>query len=44
MNIRKRLIVLMTPLLLALAASAAFAKPPPWAPAHGERAKHHYVY
>ncbi len=44
MYIRRRSIVLLAPLLLALAAGAAFAKPPPWAPAHGERARHHYVY
>jgi hypothetical protein len=25
-------------------ASAAWADPPPWAPAHGWRAKHHYTY
>lgn len=28
----------------AAAASAAWADPPPWAPAHGWRAKHHYTY
>lgn len=27
-----------------LVAPAALAHPPPWAPAHGWRAKHHYVY
>lgn len=28
----------------ALVAPAAYADPPPWAPAHGWRAKHQYVY
>lgn len=28
----------------ALAAPTAYADPPPWAPAHGWRAKHRYVY
>lgn len=27
-----------------LIAPTAYADPPPWAPAHGQRAKHHYVY
>ncbi len=31
-------------LLAAGCMTAAFADPPPWAPAHGWRAKHHYVY
>ncbi len=40
---------LLAPLLLALGASllpleAAFADPPDWAPAHGHRAKHRYMY
>lgn len=40
---------LLAPLLLAAAAAAlpaelAWADPPPWAPAHGYRAKHQYVY
>lgn len=42
-------IKILAPLLLAVAAAAvpaemAWADPPPWAPAHGYRAKHHYVY
>jgi hypothetical protein len=44
MTFRHRTLVLLMPLLLAATASAALADPPPWAPAHGERAKHHYVY
>ena len=31
-----------TALGLALPAATAFADPPPWAPAHGHRAKSHY--
>jgi hypothetical protein len=31
-------------LAVLLATGAAFAKPPPWAPAHGYRAKHQYIY
>jgi len=39
----------LAPLLLALSAAAlpvgsAWADPPPWAPAHGYRAKHSYIY
>lgn len=44
MNIRKRVLVLLMPLLFVATAAVAFADPPPWAPAHGARAKHHYVY
>jgi len=40
---------LLAPLVLALGATllpleAAFAHPPDWAPAHGYRAKHRYMY
>ena len=40
---------LLAPLMLALGATllpleAAFAQPPDWAPAHGYRAKHRYMY
>ena len=40
---------LLAPLMLALSATllpleAAFAQPPDWAPAHGYRAKHRYMY
>lgn len=40
---------LLAPLMLALSATllpleAAFAHPPDWAPAHGHRAKHRYMY
>lgn len=44
MNIRSRLSMLLLPLLLAATAGLALAKPPPWAPAHGYRAQHRYVY
>ncbi|WHZ18261.1 MAG: hypothetical protein OJF55_000410 [Rhodanobacteraceae bacterium] len=40
-------IALLLPLGLAAAgliAPTAYADPPPWAPAHGWRAKHQYVY
>jgi len=40
-----RLTILGTTALLAAGCmTVAFADPPPWAPAHGWRAKHHYVY
>jgi hypothetical protein len=46
MKIRNRLLVVLMPLLFAATANQALADPPPWAPAHGERARHqhHYVY
>lgn len=35
----------LLPLLILVAVPAvALAEPPPWAPAHGYRAKHRYVY
>lgn len=37
-----RLLVVVA--LLAVPVAASWADPPPWAPAHGERAKHRYVY
>lgn len=42
----KRILLGTSLVLLAgvVAAPAAWADPPPWAPAHGYRAKHQYVY
>ncbi|GAB3034894.1 MULTISPECIES: hypothetical protein [Oleiagrimonas] len=45
MKTTSRLLALIAiPALLLGTASLAMADPPPWAPAHGYRAKHHYVY
>lgn len=46
MHLRPRSRLLLIPLALAATACVAHADPPPWAPAHGERARHrhHYVY
>lgn len=43
MKLRYRLLLVL-PLALAATACVAFADPPAWAPAHGHRARHHYVY
>jgi len=42
MKHRFRLLLLL-PLAFAATACVAFADPPAWAPAHGQRARHHYV-
>ncbi|GEM_PF-827139 len=44
MKIRPSLLALVLPLAWAASAGLALADPPPWAPAHGYRAQHHYVY
>ncbi len=36
--------LLLVLLLTATPLGVSWAEPPPWAPAHGYRAKHHYVY
>lgn len=41
---RKTLVPLLFAAAGALPLQAAWAHPPEWAPAHGHRAKHHYVY
>jgi hypothetical protein len=41
---RIAVLLLLAFAIAGLAAPMAFADPPPWAPAHGWRAKHRYVY
>lgn len=44
MTRRHRLLALLLPLAFVATAGLVCAKPPSWAPAHGYRAKHAYVY
>lgn len=44
MNTRLLAPLLLAAAALALPAATAWADPPPWAPAHGYRAKHRYIY
>lgn len=40
----KRALLIAAMISVAIPAAPAFADPPPWAPAHGQRAKHRSIY